>query len=108
MLILARRLNESILIGDEIVVSVVDIKGDQVKLGISAPQNVKVYRREVFEAIQAENRAAALAGTDLPVLSKLVREGKADKRQDPAAASKPSDSAESPATRPRSRGRPNE
>ena len=51
MLILARRTNESIVIGDDIEVSVVDIKGDQVKLGIKAPRQVKVYRREVFEAI---------------------------------------------------------
>ena len=76
MLILARRMNESIIIGDEIIVSVVDIKGDQVKLGITAPERVKVYRREVYEAIQSENRAAAMAGTNLPVLDTLVRKDK--------------------------------
>lgn len=59
MLILARRINERIVIGDDICVSVVDIKGDQVKLGIEAPRHVRVYRQEVFEAIQEENRAAA-------------------------------------------------
>jgi carbon storage regulator len=59
MLILARKLHESIIIGDKIVVSVVEIKGDQVKLGIDAPASVKVYRREVYEAIQEENRAAS-------------------------------------------------
>ena len=51
MLILARRVNESIIIGEEIRVSVVDIRGDQVKLGIDAPRSVKVYRQEVFDAI---------------------------------------------------------
>jgi carbon storage regulator len=67
MLILARKVNESIIIGDQIVLSVVDIKGDQVKLGIQAPRNVKVYRQEVYEAIQEENRAAAMsAKTELP------------------------------------------
>ncbi|MFW5768525.1 MAG: carbon storage regulator CsrA [Spirochaetota bacterium] len=69
MLILARKVNESIIIGDQIVLSVVDIKGDQVKLGIQAPRNVKVYRQEVYEAIQEENRAAAMsAKTELPVI----------------------------------------
>lgn len=72
MLILTRKTNERIVIGDEIEVSVVEIRGDQVKLGIIAPKNVKVHRREVFDAIQAENRAAAEgAPTDLSGLSGL-------------------------------------
>ena len=61
MLILARKINESIIIGDQIEISIVDIKGDQAKIGIKAPKNVKVYRMEVYNAIQEENRAAALA-----------------------------------------------
>ena len=74
MLILARRVDESIVIGDEIRVSVVDIRGDQVKLGIDAPRSVKVYRQEVFDAIQAENRAAAASNaTDLPSLETYLR-----------------------------------
>ena len=64
MLILARRIGESIMIGDQVEISVVDIKGDQVKLGISAPSQVKVYRREVYAAIQEENRAAAAASPE--------------------------------------------
>jgi len=63
VLILARRIGESIMIGDQVEISVVDIKGDQVKLGIKAPSTVKVYRREVYAAIQEENRAAAAAAT---------------------------------------------
>jgi len=59
MLILSRKKDESIIIGDNITISVVDIKGDQVKLGISAPGDVKVFRQEVYAAIQEENRAAA-------------------------------------------------
>ena len=59
MLILSRKKDESIVIGDNITISVVDIKGDQVKLGIDAPGNVKVFRQEVYKAIQEENRAAA-------------------------------------------------
>lgn len=74
MLILARRLNERIIIGDEIRVSVVEIKGDQVKLGIDAPRDVKVYRQEVFEAIQAENREAAKSSTSGPLPALPVKE----------------------------------
>lgn len=63
MLILSRRKDESIVIGDNITVSVVDIKGDQIKLGISAPGNIKVFRQEVYKAIQDENKAAAAVST---------------------------------------------
>ncbi len=59
MLILSRKTNERIMIGEAIEISVVEIRGDQVKLGIVAPGHVKVYRREIFESIQEENRAAA-------------------------------------------------
>jgi carbon storage regulator len=73
MLILARRIGESIMIGDQVEISVVDIKGDQVKLGINAPSQVKVYRREVYAAIQEENRAAAAAAPkSLPHIEGLL------------------------------------
>lgn len=72
MLILARKTNESIIIGETIVVSVVEIKGEHVKLGITAPPDVKVYRQEVFEAIQAENQAAARGSAELPSLEELA------------------------------------
>ena len=68
MLILSRRVNEKIVIGDNIVVSVVEVRGDQVKLGIDAPRNVKVFRQEVFNAIQEENRKAAASGMQLPLM----------------------------------------
>jgi carbon storage regulator len=73
MLILARRIGESIMVGDQVEISVVDIKGDQVKLGIKAPSQIKVYRSEVYAAIQDENRAAAAASPkNLPVLDELI------------------------------------
>ncbi len=75
MLILSRKKDESIMIGDDIEVSVVDIKGDQIKLGIKAPRDIKVYRREVFIAIQEENLAAAKTGTQLPELDLLKNSG---------------------------------
>lgn len=59
MLVLARKINESIMIGDAIEISIVEIKGDQVKLGINAPSSVKIFRKEVFQAIQEENKLAA-------------------------------------------------
>ncbi len=58
MLVLARKVNESIMIGDEVELVVIDIKGDQVKLGIRAPKNVTVHRKEIYVEIQKENIAA--------------------------------------------------
>ncbi len=61
MLVLTRKENESIMIGDEIEVKVLDLKENQVKLGIVAPRAVAVHRREVYLAIRAENAQAASA-----------------------------------------------
>ena len=59
MLVLSRQRDESIVIGDNVVVTIVDIRGDKVRLGIEAPSEIPVHRREVYEAIQRENRQAA-------------------------------------------------
>ena len=56
MLVLSRQRDESIIIGDHIVITVVDIRGDKVRLGIEAPKEVPVHRQEVYEAIQRENQ----------------------------------------------------
>ncbi|MES0490359.1 MAG: carbon storage regulator CsrA [Leptospirales bacterium] len=61
MLVLSRKVNESIIIGENIEVMVVEVKGDQVKLGINAPKDISLYRGEIFQAIQEENREAALS-----------------------------------------------
>ena len=67
MLVLSRRRDETIMIGDEIEVIVVDIRGDKVRLGITAPKSVPVHRKEIYEAIQRENRSAAeMQPDDLP------------------------------------------
>jgi carbon storage regulator len=77
MLVLSRRVDERIMIGDQIEISIVDIKGDQVKIGIQAPATVKVYRKEVYEAIQQENIEAARARPGpLPDLDRLLGEKK--------------------------------
>ena len=59
MLVLSRHRDESIIIGDDIVITVVDIRGDKVRLGIAAPIEISVHRQEVYEAIQRENRQAS-------------------------------------------------
>lgn len=59
MLVLSRHRDESIIIGDDIVITVVDIRGDKVRLGIAAPLEISVHRQEVYEAIQRENRSAS-------------------------------------------------
>lgn len=59
MLVLTRKINEKIIIGDDVEIVLVDIGKDQVKIGINAPRSVKVHRWEVYEEIQKENREAA-------------------------------------------------
>ena len=59
MLVLSRHRDESIMIGDDVVVTIVDIRGDKVRLGIEAPQSIPVHRQEVYDAIQRENRRAS-------------------------------------------------
>ncbi len=58
MLVLSRQRDESIVIGDDVVVTIVDIRGDKVRLGIEAPREIPVHRQEVYDAIQRENKRA--------------------------------------------------
>jgi carbon storage regulator len=64
MLVLTRKAQESIMIGDQIEVTVTAVEGDQVRLGISAPPEVRIFRREIYDAIREENIRAAAAGVD--------------------------------------------
>ncbi|MBN1555627.1 MAG: carbon storage regulator CsrA [Phycisphaerae bacterium] len=57
MLVLSRQRDETIMIGDEVQVTVVDIRGEKVRLGITAPPHIPVHRKEVYEAIQREGQA---------------------------------------------------
>ena len=59
MLVLTRRANQSIMIGSDIVVTVLEVRGDQVRIGIDAPRSVSVHREEVFRELEAANREAA-------------------------------------------------
>jgi carbon storage regulator len=74
MLILSRKINEKIMIGEDISVSIIEIRGDQVRLGVTAPKTVKVFRREIFDAIEAENKAAAESTPVFPEMDLGVRE----------------------------------
>lgn len=80
MLILSRKIDEKIRIGDDIIITLIDVHGDQVKIGVEAPKSVKVFRQEVFDAIQNENKAAVVEKNDNKVaidavsaLSKLLK-----------------------------------
>ena len=73
MLILTRKTNEKIKIGNEITLSIIEIKGEQVKIGVEAPKEVKVFRQVVFNAIQNENRAAATSQESIGALSDLFK-----------------------------------
>ncbi|MCC6238685.1 MAG: carbon storage regulator CsrA [Phycisphaerales bacterium] len=76
MLVLSRQKEETIMIGDNIEVTVVDIRGDKVRLGISAPREITVHRKEVYDAIRRENREAALVKPeDLSGLGKIGPKG---------------------------------
>jgi carbon storage regulator len=68
MLILTRRAGERVVIGDDILVTVMEVSGQTVRLGITAPDRLPIYREEIWLAVQEENRAAAEAAVDaLPV-----------------------------------------
>jgi carbon storage regulator len=73
MLVLSRRVGEKLLIGDDIVVTIIDTRGDGVRIGIEAPRSTRVNRAEVVEAVTASNIAAVAAGEDAEdVLRKLI------------------------------------
>jgi carbon storage regulator len=69
MLVLSRQRDESIIIGDKVVVTIVDIRGDKVRLGIQAPNEIPVHRQEVYEAIQKENRNSTAQNSSLNATS---------------------------------------
>src|SRR5690242_15467234 len=65
MLVLARQKDQSIVIGDDVVVTVVDIRGDKVRLGINAPREISVHRKEIYDLVKQKNQANA-SGADAP------------------------------------------
>lgn len=80
MLVLSRQRDETIMIGDEIEITIVDIRGDKVRLGINAPRTIQVHRKEVYEAIRKENAEAAQVDIDdLTVADNTLRQRGAPK-----------------------------
>jgi carbon storage regulator len=73
MLVLTRKPDQSIMVGNEIEITVLEVRGEQVRLGIRAPRTVTVHRKEIFEQIRLENQNAASAPTEaLPSLGELL------------------------------------
>jgi carbon storage regulator len=66
MLVLSRQRDESIMIGDDVEITIVDVRGDKVRLGITAPKNVPVHRREIYDAIQREKAEKAQVNGQAP------------------------------------------
>jgi carbon storage regulator len=64
MLILTRRIGETLVVGDEVTVTVLGVKGSQVRLGVNAPKNVAVHREEIYERIQKEKQQAPKTGSE--------------------------------------------
>jgi carbon storage regulator len=71
MLALSRKIGESIIIDNETEVVILDIKGDQVKIGINAPKTIPIYRKEIYEQIQASNKEAANTEVNVKELNQL-------------------------------------
>ena len=90
MLVLSRQRDETIMIGDDIELTVVDIRGDKVRLGIKAPARVAVHRKEVYDAIKRENEEAAGLSRGEFVAVRPKRPGR---RTSPPAATRVDDSA---------------
>jgi len=86
MLVLSRQRDETIIIGDDIELTVVDIRGDKVRLGITAPPSIAVHRKEIYDAIKRENEQAARFGEgDLGALPRQVKTRPITRSPAPAA-----------------------
>ena len=73
MLVLTRKCGQSIVVGDNVEVKVLELHGNQVKLGVEAPQEISIHRKEIYIAIQQENRSAAAPPRDSEHVSKILR-----------------------------------
>lgn len=73
MLALSRKINESIMIGNDVEITILDIKGDQIKLGIAAPKSVPIYRKEIYVQIQEANKEAANSPANDELLKNLFK-----------------------------------
>lgn len=76
MLVLTRRPHQQLMIGDDVVLHIVEVNGDNVRIAIEAPRHVKVYRGEIYRAIQDENRQAAVADQNFDLSQALPTKSK--------------------------------
>lgn len=80
MLVLTRKVGEGIVIGDDVIIKVVEVKGGSVRIGIDAPKDRKIYRQQIYEKIMQENREASQWNiTDLDAISSNLSSGKTKK-----------------------------
>ena len=80
MLVLTRKKGEKLMVGDNIVITVVDVEGDRVRIGVDAPRDVSVHRKEVYDAIVEENRLAMKAPFELAGLSDIIEKAGSAKK----------------------------
>jgi carbon storage regulator len=79
MLVLTRRSGESVMIGDEVVITVLEVRGDVIRLGIRAPRDIQVHREEIYRELQAANQEAASPSDDAVLaLARMLRPKSAD------------------------------
>jgi carbon storage regulator len=73
VLALSRKINESIVIGNEVEITILEVKGDQVKIGINAPKSIPIYRKEIYVQIQQANKEAADSKASIKELNQLLK-----------------------------------
>ena len=81
MLVLSRQRDESIMIGDDVEITIVDVRGDKVRLGITAPKCIPVHRREIYDAIQREKNGENASAKETPVAAKNRRSKTESKKE---------------------------
>lgn len=81
MLVLTRKVDERVMIGDDIEIMVVGMEGDQVKLGIDAPRDIPIHRHEVYEEIQRENLAAQASGEETESVAEFLQQNTEDEEE---------------------------
>ncbi len=83
MLVLSRQKDESIIIGDDVEITIVDVRGDKVRLGINAPRSISVHRKEIYEAIQREKTEKAAEEAAATEAKQAATEQKKPESEDP-------------------------